>query len=99
MTQSLARNGDSPGCNPRVTPVTLLPEEGIMKRALRVVAVLLVVLFVFAGGWLSGRLAIGSVVEPESMTEVERQFANRMRGVSLVGLFTIAGRESRGEPD
>lgn len=64
-----------------------------MKRALRSIAVLLVVFVAFAGGWLTGRLGIGSVVEPGSLTEVERQFADRMRGVSLVGTFTIAGRE------
>jgi hypothetical protein len=71
-----------------------------MKRALRSIAVLAVFFVAFGGGWLTGRLGIGSVVEPASLTEVERQFAERMRGVSLVGTFTIAGREKANpQPD
>lgn len=71
-----------------------------MKRALRYAAVLVVFFVVFVAGWLTGRLGIGAVVEPASLTDVERQFADRMRGASLVGTFTIAGRENRSaEPD
>jgi hypothetical protein len=62
------------------------------------IAVLAVVLF--AGGWLVGRLGIGSVVDPASLTETERQFADSMRNVTMVGTFTVAGRENRSpEPD
>jgi hypothetical protein len=59
--------------------------------------VLIVVLAVslFAGGWLVGRLGIGSVVDPASLTEAERQFADGMRNVTMVGTFTISGRENR----
>jgi hypothetical protein len=56
-------------------------------------AVLLLV--IFSGGWLVGRLGIGTVVAPESLTDLERDFAERMRDVSLVGTFTVAGREDR----
>ncbi len=49
----------------------------------------------FAGGWLVGRTGIGAVVEPASLTEAERAFADRMRGVTLVGSFTVAGRQDR----
>jgi hypothetical protein len=52
-------------------------------------------LVVFAGGWLTGRAGFGSVVDPASLPAVERQFVERMRGVSLVGTFTVAGREDR----
>jgi hypothetical protein len=49
----------------------------------------------FAGGWLVGRSGIGSVVNPSSLTEAERQFAQRMHNVSMIGTFTVAGREGR----
>jgi hypothetical protein len=40
-------------------------------------------------------LGIGSISEPASMTELEREFGERMRGVSLVGSSTVDGREDR----
>lgn len=57
-----------------------------------VVAVVLA-LVVFCGGWLVGRLGIGAVVDPASLTDVERQFAERMRNVTLIGSFTTDGQE------
>lgn len=65
------------------------------RQILSAVIVLALGASLFAGGWLTGRLGIGSVVDPASLTEAERQFAERMRDVSLVGSFTIAGREDR----
>ena len=56
---------------------------------------LLVVVVVFAGGYLAGRTGAGSVVDPASLPDAERQFIERMTGASLVGRFTIAGREDR----
>jgi len=53
----------------------------------------------FAGGWLAGRLGIGSVVEPSSLSEVERAFAERMHDVTLTGSFTVAGRDRPARPD
>jgi hypothetical protein len=53
------------------------------------------VLAIFSAGWLVGRLGVGAVVDPASLGEAERQFADRMREVSLVGSFTIAGRDDR----
>src|SRR5262245_48926026 len=70
----------------------------IVRRVLGVSLVLVLALLLFVGGWLTGRLGIGSVVKPESMTEVERQFTDRMRNVTMVGTFTIDGRERR-DPD
>jgi len=55
--------------------------------------VVVLVLAIFGGGWLVGRLGIGSVVNPASLSEVERQFTERMRDVTMVGSFTVAGRE------
>ena len=66
-----------------------------VRRVLGIAMAAVLALATFAGGWLVGRLGIGSVVKPASLTEQERLFAERMRGVSLVGTFTIAGREGR----
>jgi hypothetical protein len=64
-----------------------------VRRTLGFVARVLLLLVVFGGGWLTGRMGIGSVVDPASLTELERAFAERMRGVSLVGSYTVSGRE------
>ena len=48
-----------------------------------------------AGGWFAARLGIGSVVEPASLSDAERQFSERMRNVRLVGTFSVTGREDR----
>jgi hypothetical protein len=53
------------------------------------------VLAIFAGGWLAGRSGIGSVVDPASLNDAERQFAERMKDVNLVGSFTVAGGDDR----
>jgi len=66
-----------------------------VRRVLGIAMAVVLALAIFAGGWLVGRLGIGSVVKPASLTEQERLFAERMRGVSLVGTFSIAGREGR----
>lgn len=67
-----------------------------VRRTLGIAAILVLLLAIFGGGWLVGRLGIGSTVSPQSLTELERQFTERMRGVSLVGTFTVAGRDDRG---
>ncbi len=66
-----------------------------VRRTLGIALVVVLVLAIFGGGWLIGRLGIGSVVDPASLTGVERQFAERMRDVTLVGSFTVDGREDR----
>jgi hypothetical protein len=40
-----------------------------------------------AAGWLTGRLGIGSIVDPASLSDAERAFSERMRDVVLVGAF------------
>jgi hypothetical protein len=67
----------------------------MIRRVLRFVLIAAIALALLAGGWLVGRLGIGSVVEPASLTETERRFADDMRNVVLVGSFTVAGREDR----
>jgi hypothetical protein len=66
-----------------------------MRRALQALLVVVLALALFVGGWFTGRLGIGSVVEPASWSDAERQFADRMRDVALVGIFTVAGRDDR----
>ena len=49
----------------------------------------------FGVGWLAGRAGLGSVIDPATLPPAERAFAERMRGVALVGTFTVDGRDSR----
>jgi hypothetical protein len=71
-------------------------KKGLMTRRLLWFGLIAVLLLVaFAGGWISGRLGIGPTVDPASLTDLERQFADRMSNSSLVGSFTIAGSENR----
>ena len=73
---------------------------GRVLKAAKIVALVASLLVVFAGGWLVGRLGIGSVVDPASLSDVERRFAERMRGVTMIGSFTVAGADERsGRPD
>ncbi len=69
-----------------------MPRVGRLVK-IGLAAVLAILLF--SGGWLVGRLGIGSVVRPESLSEVERQFSERMRNSTMVGAFTVSGREGR----
>lgn len=66
-----------------------------IRRPLALVLMVVLALVVFGGGWLTGRLGIGKVADPASLTEAERRFAERMRGVTLVGSFTTDGQERR----
>ena len=58
-------------------------------------AILLLMFVVFGSGWLLGTAGIGSRIDPAALPELERQFAERMRGAALVGFFTVSGREDR----
>lgn len=70
-----------------------------MRMLVFVSAVLMAVVSTFAAGWVVGRAGIGSVVEPDSLTELEREFAERMQDVSLVGTFSIARPGGAGSAD
>ena len=61
----------------------------------RLLLALLTIIIVFALGWTAGRLGIGRRVPRESLSDLEREFTDRLRGAALVGRFTIAGREDR----
>ena len=70
----------------------------IVGRFIRFAALLVLLVVVFAGGWAVGRLGLGSTVPTASLTDLERQFSERMKGSSLVGYFTVAGR-TKGAPE
>jgi len=67
----------------------------LVRRVVGMAMVVALALAIFGGGWLVGRLGIGTAVKPASLTELERQFTERMRDVTMVGSFTVAGREDR----
>lgn len=65
------------------------------RRLAWITLAVLLLLATFGGGWIVGRTGIGSVVDRASLTDLERQFTDRMSGTSLVGSFTVNGRTSR----
>jgi hypothetical protein len=65
------------------------------RRWLRAVAVALIVLVAFAGGWVVAKTGMGSAIDPATLPEVERAFIEKMNNAALVGRFTIRGREDR----
>lgn len=67
----------------------------LMTKILKIAGGVLALVVVFAGGWLVGRTGIGATVDPASLDDRERAFTERMKDVSLVGTFTVAGREDR----
>jgi hypothetical protein len=66
-----------------------------MGRVFRVALLLVVLILVFGSGWGVGRLGLLSAIPEASLPDVERQFSERMRAVSLVGYFTVSGRTNR----
>jgi hypothetical protein len=65
------------------------------RRWVKRIALLLLLLVMFATGWLVAKTGMGSAWDPARLPEVERQFAEQMRNAAMVGRFTIAGREER----
>ena len=68
---------------------------GLIRRTFGLIAVAVLLVLAFAGGWLLGFTRVGAAYDTASLTDVERQFAERMRDVRLVGTFTVFGREAR----
>jgi len=72
----------------------------ITTRLARLVVIVVLMLVMFGAGWIVAKTGIGSAVDPASLTQLERQFTEQMKGAALVGQFTVAGREdSAGRPD
>lgn len=68
----------------------------LAKRLSGAAVVVVLFLMAFGSGWLAGRLGIGSpAVSEAELSELERAFADRMRNATLVGQFTIVGREDQ----
>ena len=65
----------------------------LIRPVLKATVFGVVLLGVFAGGWVAGRTGLGAAVDPSSLEDRERQFAERMRGVSLVGSYNVAGKD------
>ncbi len=67
-----------------------------MKSLFKLGGVVVLLAVVFAAGWLVANLGVGQAVDPASLTDLERDFTERMQNVALVGHFTIDGREEMG---
>lgn len=72
---------------------------GLIRRTFGVAVIVVLLVVAFAAGWIVGFVRVGAAVDIASLTDVERQFVERMRDVSLVGTFTVMGREARGSDD
>ena len=68
---------------------------GLIRRTFGFIAIAALLVLAFAGGWIVGFVRVGAAYDTASLTDAERQFSERMRDVSLVGTFTIVGRETR----
>lgn len=68
-----------------------------MMRAMRWLLLLILLAAMFGVGWFTGTTRVGRDVPVAALSDLERQFVERMRGATLEGRFTIAGRES--DPD
>ena len=66
---------------------------GLIRRVVGGVAILVIMVVMFAAGWLVAKTGIGATVAPASLSERERRFSELMKDSSLVGNFTLTGRE------
>lgn len=62
----------------------------------KIVAGAAVLALTFGLGWVAAKAGVGQGVPDESLTDLERRFAERMQQVVLVGHFTVDGRETGG---
>jgi len=67
----------------------------LVKRLAGLLVMVLLMVGMFGSGWLVAKLRFGSAVNPDSLSALERQFTEQMKGAALVGRFTVAGREDR----
>ena len=67
-----------------------------MGRALKLGGGVALLAVVFLAGWLLAKTGVGQAVDPATLTDHERAFTERMQDVTLVGQFTIEGRDDLG---
>jgi hypothetical protein len=65
-----------------------------VSRVIGIGALVLLLPLMFGAGWIAGKAGYGSEVDPASLSDLERAFAARMQGVSMVGAFTVGGWEN-----
>ena len=65
------------------------------RRVLRTVAILVLLVLAFGGGWIVAKTGMGEGIDPATLPAVEQAFIEQMRGAALVGRFTVRGREDR----
>ena len=66
-----------------------------MNAVTKIAAAGVVLAAVFGLGWWTAATGTGQEAAPASLTDLEREFTERMRNVVLVGHFSIEGRERR----
>ena len=67
-----------------------------MATIFKALAAFVATVAVFGLGWLAAVTGAGREADIASLTELERDFSERMRNVALVGRFTVEGREEPG---
>lgn len=66
-----------------------------MNAVTKIAAAGVVLAAVFGLGWWTAATGTGQEAAPASLTDLEREFTERMRNVVLVGHFSIEGQERR----
>ena len=69
------------------------------KRLFGIAALLALLLVTFGAGWIVAKAGIGAAMDPTTLPERERQFAERMKDVVMIGSFTRVDREGPARPD
>jgi hypothetical protein len=72
-----------------------MPQGNLLNRAFRFLLTVALILVAFAAGWLVASAGVGARVDTASLTDLEREFTERMRDASLVGRFTASGRDDQ----
>ena len=68
----------------------------MFRMILKLLAAGVLLLIAFGLGWGTATFTgIGQEADPQSLTDLERGFAERMRNVVLVGNFTVEGQDRR----
>ena len=66
-----------------------------MRSLLKIALGIAALVVAFGAGWLVAITGTGQAIPLESLSELERGFAERMQNVVLTGHYTLKGRERR----